>query len=293
MSGMADRHAGVSADRFAWITQPRKERQEMVTVKPISDFSMELFHLDGKVALITGGNTGLGQAYAVGFAKAGADLFIITYDDDWRETRALIEKEGRRVSFEQSDLTSKGAVGQVVESCLEQYGRIDILVNNAGIVNNNYILEYEYSDWQKVLDIHVNVAFSLSKEVAKVMIRQGGGKIINIGSMNSFVNNAIDVAYVAAKHAVLGLTRAFAVELARYKIQVNALCPGYILTSSGIGFFGENREFAGSIPAKRFGDPFDCVGAAIFLASDASDYVSGIALPIDGGFLVRGPMVDE
>jgi 2-dehydro-3-deoxy-D-gluconate 5-dehydrogenase len=265
----------------------------MVTVKNISDFSMNLFRLDGKVAIVTGGNTGLGQAYAAAFAKAGADLFIVTYDKEWQETRELIQKEGRKVVFIQADLTAKEAIGNVVRACLDAYGRIDILVNNAGIVKNNPVLEYKQSDWEAVLDIHVNSTFYLSQEVAKQMVKQGGGKIINIGSMNSFVNNIKDVAYVAAKHAVIGITRAFAVDLAKYNIQVNAICPGYILTSTGIVFFGENKEFAASMPAKRFGDPFDCMGAAIFLASNASDYITGVALPVDGGFLIRGPMTDK
>jgi 2-dehydro-3-deoxy-D-gluconate 5-dehydrogenase len=265
----------------------------MVTVKNISDFNMNLFRLDGKVAIVTGGNTGLGQAYAVAFAKAGADLFIVTYDKEWQETQELIQREGRKVRFIQADLTVRESIDKVVQTCLEVYGKIDILVNNAGIVRSNPLLEYKENDWKAVLDIHVNTTFFLSKEVAKHMVKQGSGKIINIGSMNSYINLSKGVAYVAAKHAVIGLTRAFSVDLAKYNIQVNAICPGYILTSTGIIFFGENKEFASSIPAKRFGDPFDCMGTAIFLASSASDYVTGIAIPIDGGFLIRGTIDDK
>jgi 2-dehydro-3-deoxy-D-gluconate 5-dehydrogenase len=264
----------------------------MVTVKNIADFSMNLFRLDGKVAIITGGNTGLGMTYATAFAKAGADLFIVTWDKEWDETRKLIENEGRKVSFLQADLTVRENIDKVVKACLDVYGKIDILVNNAGIVRNNPLLEYKESDWKDVLEIHVNTTFYLSKEVAKQMVKQGKGKIINIGSMQSFVNLTNGIAYTSAKHAVIGLTRGFAADLAQYNIQVNALCPGYILTSTGIVFFGDDKEFRDSIPAKRFGDPFDCMGTAIFLASDASNYVTGVALPVDGGFLIKGHVAD-
>jgi 2-deoxy-D-gluconate 3-dehydrogenase len=259
----------------------------MPRVKEISGFSMDLFRVNGKAAIVTGAATGLGQAYAVALAKAGADLFIVDLNPA-RETRDLILKEGRKVVYIKADLAARESIDKVVRECVEAYGRIDILVNNAGIIKTAPLLEYSKEDWLSVIEVNVNTVFYLSKEVAKIMAAQGNGKIINIGSMLSFQGSHNAVAYTTARTAVLGLTRAFASELAKYNIQVNALCPGWILSESGIKMFGEDRELAATIPAGRCGDPYDCMGSLIYLASGASDYITGVALPMDGGYLIGG-----
>jgi 2-dehydro-3-deoxy-D-gluconate 5-dehydrogenase len=258
-----------------------------MTSENISDFTMDLFRLHGKVAVVTGGNTGLGQAYAVALSKAGADLFVVTYDDAWEETRQLIAKTGRRVEFLQCDLTVRANIDKAVKACMDVYGKIDILVNNAGLIRFAPLLEFKDEDWKDVVDIHLNATYYLSHAVAKLMAAAGGGKIINIGSMLSYHGSKFAVSYAASKSGVAGLTRAFASELAANNIQVNAIAPGYILSSAGAAFFGDNNDLKSLIPAGRFGYPFDCMGIAIFLASGASDYVTGQVFPVDGGYLIN------
>ena len=144
----------------------------------LDNFSMNFFRLDGKVAIVTGGNTGLGQAYAVALAKAGADLVIPTYDNNWDETRELIEKEGKKVVFVQGDLTKKEDRAKVVEAAMNEYGKIDVLINNAGTIRRTPLLEYKEEDWNAVMDINLNAVYFLSQDVARIMEKQGGGKIV-------------------------------------------------------------------------------------------------------------------
>lgn len=256
----------------------------------IKDFSMDFFSLKGKTAVVTGGNTGLGQGYAVAFAKAGADLFIITYDDKWDETRQLIEAEGRKVEFFKADITDKLQMKNAVSECVKVYGRIDILINNAGTIRRAPLLEYKDEDWDAVMNINLNAVYHLSREVAVIMAKQGSGKIINIASMLSFQGGKFVPPYTASKHGVVGITRAFASELAQYNVQVNAIAPGYIETANTAPIRADanrNQEITARIPTGRWGHPFDVMGAAIFLASRASDYVNGHVLAVDGGWLVR------
>lgn len=253
-------------------------------------FSMDFFSLKDKVAIVTGGNTGLGQAYAVALAKAGADLVIPTHGKNWDETRKLIEKEGRQVTFVQGDLTNKADRKNIVKISMEVYGKIDILVNNAGTIKRAPLLEYSEEDWNSVMDINLNALYFLSQDVAKVMAKQGHGKIINIASMLSFQGGKFVPPYTASKHGVAGLTKAFANELACNNIQVNAIAPGYIKTANTEPIRADekrNAEILDRIPAGRWADPFDLMGAIVFLASKASDYVNGHILAVDGGWLVR------
>ena len=253
-------------------------------------FSMDFFSLKDKVAIVTGGNTGLGQAYAVALAKAGADLVIPTHGKNWDETRKLIEKEGGQVTFVQGDLTNKADRKNIVKISMEVYGKIDILVNNAGTIKRAPLLEYSEEDWNSVMDINLNALYFLSQDVAKVMAKQGHGKIINIASMLSFQGGKFVPPYTASKHGVAGLTKAFANELACNNIQVNAIAPGYIKTANTEPIRADekrNAEILDRIPAGRWADPFDLMGAIVFLASKASDYVNGHILAVDGGWLVR------
>ena len=256
----------------------------------LNKFSMDFFNLNSKVAVVTGGNTGLGQAYAVALAKAGADLLIPTFDTNWDETRELIEAEGKKVVFVQGDLTKKEDRTKVLDKALEEFGKIDILINNAGTIRRAPLLEYKEEDWNAVMDINLNAVYFLSQEVAKIMEKQGGGKIINVASMLSFQGGKFVPPYTASKHGVAGITKAFANELACKNIQVNAIAPGYIKTQNTAPIRADekrNAEILSRIPADRWADPFDLMGSIVFLASRASDYVNGHILAVDGGWLVR------
>lgn len=256
----------------------------------LNSFNMNFFSLDGKVAIVTGGNTGLGQAYAVALAKAGADLVIPTFDTNWDETRVLIENEGRKVVFVQGDLTKKEDRTKVIETTMSEFGKIDILVNNAGTIRRAPLLEYKEEDWNAVMDINLNAVYFLSQEVAKIMVNQKSGKIINIASMLAFQGGKFVPPYTASKHGVAGITKAFANELACHNVQINAIAPGYIKTANTAPIRADenrNAEILSRIPAERWADPFDLMGCVVFLASKASDYVNGHVLAVDGGWLVR------
>jgi 2-deoxy-D-gluconate 3-dehydrogenase len=253
-------------------------------------FSMDFFRLDGKVAIVTGGNKGLGQGFALALAKAGADLFVVTHGNDWDETKKLIQKEGRNVTFFQAELTKKGSTNEIVKACLDAYGKIDILVNNAGTIRRAPLLKYTEEDWNAVMDLNLNALYFLSQEVAKVMVEQKSGKIINVASMLSFQGGKFVPPYTASKHGVAGITKAFANELAVHNVQINAIAPGYIATANTAPIREDetrNKEILSRIPAGRWGAPFDLMGTVVLLASRASDYMNGHILTVDGGWLVR------
>jgi len=256
----------------------------------LQQFSLDYFSLAGKVAIVTGGNTGLGQGYAVALAKAGADLFITTHGSNWEETKELIEKEGSRVAFFQADLTNRESIKDIVPACLSAFGRIDILVNNAGTIRRAPLLEYKQEDWDAVMEINLNSLYFLSQETAKVMAEQKSGKIINVASMLSFQGGKFVPPYTASKHAVAGLTKAFANELAEYNIQINAIAPGYVETANTAPIREDEQrkaEITARIPAGRWATPADLQGVVVFLASKASDYMNGHILAVDGGWLAR------
>lgn len=256
----------------------------------LNEFSLDFFSLAGKVAVVTGGNKGLGQGYAVALAKAGADLFILTHGNEWDETRALIEQQGRRVEFFQADLTDREKVKELVAKCQEVYGQIDILVNNAGTIRRAPLLEYKADDWDAVMELNLNSMFFLSQEVAHLMVKQKSGKIINIASMLSFQGGKFVPPYTASKHGVVGLTKAFTNELAEHGIQVNAIAPGYVKTANTAPIRADekrNGEILARIPAGRWADPADLMGTVVFLASRASDYMNGSIIAVDGGWLSR------
>jgi 2-deoxy-D-gluconate 3-dehydrogenase len=256
----------------------------------LDNFTMDYFSLKGKVAIVTGGNTGLGQSAVVALAKAGADLFVVTHGTNWEETKELVEKEGGNIEFFQADLTKRESITDLVEACMKKYERVDILVNNAGTIRRSPLLEYKDEDWKAVMDLNLNAVYYLSQEVAKIMVKQGGGKIINIASMLSFQGGKFVPAYTASKHGVAGITKAFANELACENIQINAIAPGYIATANTAPLRADekrNAEILGRIPANRWGQPSDLMAVVVFLASKGSDYMNGHILAIDGGWLVR------
>ncbi|MDP1510445.1 2-dehydro-3-deoxy-D-gluconate 5-dehydrogenase KduD [Paenibacillus sp. CMAA1739] len=256
----------------------------------LDHFSLDFFSLKGKTAIVTGGNTGLGQGYSVALAKAGANLFIVANNDDYEETRRLLEPTGVKFVFYQADLTEKASLKKLVEECIKEFGKIDILVNNAGTIRRAPLLEYKDEDWDAVMEINLNAVYHLSQEVAKIMVEQKSGKIINVASMLAFQGGKFVPPYTASKHAVAGLTKAFANELAVHNIQINAIAPGYIATANTAPIRADenrNREILSRIPAGRWGDPSDLMGVVVFLASQGSDYMNGHILAVDGGWLVR------
>lgn len=253
----------------------------------ITDFSMDMFSLKGKAAIVTGANQNLGMAYALAFAKAGADLFIPHFTDETDTIRKLIEAEGRKVTFIKGDLTQKDHINDVVQGCLDAYGKIDILVNNAGMGIFHDFLDYPDEAWQKVININMNAVYYLSHEVGKVMAKQRSGKIINIASALSFTADKLCPPYVASKHAIVGITRTFANELGQYNIQTNAIAPGFYQTEINKAI-SDNKAFYDKInsriPDGRWGCAYDLMGTAVFLASDASNYINGWTINVDGGF---------
>jgi len=252
---------------------------------------LESFRLDGKVAVVTGSTRGLGQSAAVALAEAGADLALIDRSVA-TETAQRISDLGRRVHPIELDLihATPSQLDDAVQSVVQTLGRVDILINNAGIIRRAPLLEHQASDWDDVLAINLDAVFHLSQAAAKRFAAQGSGKIINVASMLSFQGGILVPGYTASKHAVAGLTKAFANELAAHGINVNAIAPGYMATDNTAQIRAdEDREKAilGRIPAGRWGTPADLQGPFVFLASAASDYLNGAIIPVDGGWLVR------
>lgn len=256
----------------------------------INDFSMDFFSIKGKNAIITGGNSGLGQSFALALAKAGANVFCASYVDDDGTTQKLIEGAGVKYEFMQADISVKGVPKTIVEACVEKFGSVDILVNCAGICKINDVLDFDRDDWDPMIAINLTAAFELSHECAKYMIPQKGGKIINICSLFSFLGGLGSPAYAAMKHGLTGLTKAYADELAKHNIQVNGIAPGYYATDVTKVTRSNpetNKRVLDHIPAERWGERQDLMGACVFLASKASEYVNGTMVVVDGGYLVR------
>ncbi|MCS0615003.1 2-dehydro-3-deoxy-D-gluconate 5-dehydrogenase KduD [Massilia kyonggiensis] len=250
---------------------------------------LDLFNLAGRTALVTGANTGLGQGIAIALAAAGADIVAAgrsPADDTAAQVRAL----GRRFLDVRADLSSTAPVRDVVDAAVALNGRLDIVVNNAGIIRRADSLEVDEADWDAVIDTNLKSVFFLAQAAARHMAAHGGGKIVNIASLLSFQGGIRVPAYAASKSAVAGLTRALANEWAAQGINVNAIAPGYFDTNNTAALradFVREPAILARIPAGRWGQPGDLAGAAVFLASRASDYVHGIVLPVDGGWLAR------
>jgi 2-deoxy-D-gluconate 3-dehydrogenase len=250
---------------------------------------LDLFNLAGRTALVTGANTGLGQGIAVALAQAGADI-VAAGRSDTGATGARVTQLGRRFLDVRADLSTTGPIRDVVDAAIGLNGRLDIVVNNAGIIRRADSLDVEEADWDAVVDTNLKSVFFLSQAAARHMAANGGGKIVNIASLLSFQGGIRVPAYAASKSAVAGLTRALANEWATQGINVNAIAPGYFDTNNTAALRADPvREPAilARIPAGRWGEPQDLAGAAVFLASRASDYVHGIVLPVDGGWLAR------
>lgn len=256
----------------------------------ITDFSLDHFSLRGKRAVVTGGNTGLGQAFTVALAKGGADVFVPGLFNDGGETAELVLAEGRRYAELTIDITAPEAPAQAIETAVEELGGIDILVNSAGISRIADVAAFGREQWDPMVAVNLTAAFEMAHEAGKRMIEQGSGKIINIASLFAFLGGLGSPAYAATKHGIVGLTRAYADELGGHGIQVNAIAPGYFttrITEQSRADAEVNRRIIEHTPAGRWGDVADLMGATVFLASPASDFINGHTLTVDGGYLVR------
>lgn len=254
---------------------------------------ISLFDLTGRVAIVTGGNAGLGLAIAQGLAEAGADVVIADRNaDNAAQAEAALAAYGRRVLSLTVDVTDAIAIQAMVTTTLKQFGRIDILVNNAGISLSGPPQEMPLADWQKVIDVNLTAPFLCAQAVYPAMKAAGGGKIINIASVLAVLGAGGAANYAASKGGILQLTRSLAVAWAADNIQVNAILPGWIdtdLTRRAKEIRTELHDrILARTPAGRWGRPDDLAGAAVFLASAASDFVQGAALTVDGGFSIAG-----
>jgi 2-deoxy-D-gluconate 3-dehydrogenase len=248
------------------------------------------FDLSGKTAVVTGANTGIGQAIAVGLARAGADIVVIGRTSP-AATALAVQDSGRKFHSVQADLAQPLQAQAVVGQVLQLAGRIDILVNNAGVIRRAEALDFTQSDWDDVLNVNLKTPFFLAQAAARAMLAAGrGGKIINIASMLSFQGGIRVASYTASKSGVAGLTRLLANEWAGKGINVNAIAPGYVATNNTAALRADenrNRDILARIPAGRWAKPEDIAGAAVFLASAAADYIHGAIIPVDGGWLAR------
>jgi 2-deoxy-D-gluconate 3-dehydrogenase len=247
------------------------------------------FDLTGRIALVTGANTGIGRAIAVALAGAGADVALAGRSSA-DETAAQVRALGRRAALIEADLSTTAPVQDVVDQTIAELGGLDILVNNAGIIRRVDAVDFSEADWDAVIDTNLKSLFFLSQAAGRHMIAKGSGKIVNIASLLSFQGGIRVPSYTAAKSGVAGLTKALANEWAGKGVNVNAIAPGYIATNNTAALQADetrNRQILERIPAGRWGDPNDIAGAAVFLAAPASDYVNGHVLAVDGGWLGR------
>jgi 2-deoxy-D-gluconate 3-dehydrogenase len=252
--------------------------------------SQDPFRLDGKVALVTGSASGIGAGIATALATAGADVVCHGRSDSGRATVEEVVRLGRRSFGIQADLADRTTHAELIAETIQRFGRLDILVNNAGLIRRAPAVEYSDEDWDELLAVNLSAVFRLAREAGKHMLERGSGSIINIASLLSFQGGIRVPAYAASKGGVAQLTKALANEWAARGITVNAIAPGYIATNNTAPLRADperNRQILERIPAGRWGDPSDIAGATVFLAGDASRYVNGHVLVVDGGWMGR------
>ncbi|MGK9476088.1 SDR family oxidoreductase [Melioribacter sp. OK-6-Me] len=251
---------------------------------------LDKFKLDGKIALVTGSNQGIGQKYAQALAEAGADIIGVSYVDDFAETEKLVKAAGRNFKSYVSDFSDRKSLYNFIEQVKKDFPRIDILVNNAGTILRKPIAEHPDEYWDKVIEVNLSAQFILTREIGKEMVARGYGKIVFIASLLSFQGGILVPGYAASKGGVKQLTMAFANEWASKGVTVNAIAPGYIATENTRPLREDpvrNKAIQDRIPAGRWGVPEDLMGAMVFLCSDASSYVNGTVLVVDGGWMAR------
>lgn len=251
---------------------------------------LDQFKLDGRVALVTGAAAGLGQSIAIALAEAGAEVACHGNTRSPEATCDAVAKTGRTALAVTGDLAKAETPRHLYDSVVRKFGRLDILVNNAGTIRRAPAVDYSEEDWAAVIEVNLSAVFRLSQLAGRTMIEQGRGKIINIASLLSFQGGITVPAYAASKGGVAQLTKALANEWAGKGINVNAIAPGYMRTANTKALQEDatrNRQILERIPAGRWGEPSDLAGAAVFLASSASDYINGEILVVDGGWMGR------
>jgi 2-dehydro-3-deoxy-D-gluconate 5-dehydrogenase len=248
---------------------------------------LDRFRLDGRVAVVSGGTQGIGRAIALALAEAGADLAAVS-----RRPAPEVEQQvlalGRRYLHWKADLTQREQTRAVIPGIAKQLGSVDILVNSAGVIRRSPAAEYSEPDWDTTLEIDLSATFVLCRAAGRLMLEKGRGKIINVGSILSFQGGVNVVSYAAAKHGIAGLTRALANEWAAKGVNVNAIAPGFFATELTEALQRDavrSQSITARTPAARWGAPADIAGAAVFLASAASDFIHGVVLPVDGGWM--------
>jgi len=251
---------------------------------------IDQFRLAGKVAIVTGCSTGLGQGMAFGLAEAGADIAGVDRGDS-PETLSYIESLGRKFLDIRADLSSLAPIESILSRTVDTFGKVDILVNNAGIIRRADAIDFGEKDWDDVMNVNIKSLFFLSQAAARQFLKQGTrGKIINVASMLSFQGGIRVPSYTASKSGVMGVTRLMANEWAKFNININAIAPGWFVTNNTAPLRADpvrSSEILGRIPAGRWGMPEDLKGVVVFLASDASNYVNGFTIAVDGGWLAR------
>lgn len=251
---------------------------------------LDKFKLDGKTALITGSNQGIGQAYAQALAEAGADIIGVSYQSDFTETEKLITATGRKFKSYISDFSNRDSLYEFINSVRSDFKQIDILVNNAGMILRKPISEHPDEYWDKVIDVNLSAQFILTREIGKEMAERGYGKIVFIASLLSFQGGITVPGYAASKGGIKQLTMAFANEWASKGVTVNAIAPGYIATENTKALREDavrNKSILDRIPAGKWGTPEDLMGTIVFLCSDASNYLNGSVVTVDGGWMGR------
>ena len=250
---------------------------------------MKLFDLTGKVAIVTGASTGLGQGMSIGLAEAGSDLVLVDICPA-TETAEIVNNLGRRSLVIVADLSKLESVNVIVDRTLDTFGKIDILINNAGIIRRTPAIDFSEKDWDDVMNVNSKTVFFLSQSVAKDMMKRKSGKIINVASLLSFQGGITVPSYAASKGAVAQITKALANEWAQHGININAIAPGYMVTNNTEQLRKDpvrTKSISDRIPAGRWGTPDDLKGVVVFLASSSSDYVNGHILIVDGGWMAR------
>ncbi|MED4022123.1 SDR family oxidoreductase [Priestia aryabhattai] len=252
--------------------------------------TVDLFSLDGKVAAITGATRGIGRSMAIALAEAGSDIALLQRSKEFLGVKEEIERLGRKCFIANCDLENASQVSEAISSVVAYFGKLDILVNNAGIQRRSPAVDFAEEDWDAVMNVNLKTVWLLCQQAGRQMLKQGSGKIINMASLLSYQGGITVPAYAAAKGGVAQLTKALSNEWAAKGVNVNGIVPGYIATDMNEALINDetrSRQIIERIPAGRWGQADDFKGAVVFLASDASAYIHGHLLAVDGGWLGR------
>ncbi|HEX2984260.1 MAG TPA: SDR family NAD(P)-dependent oxidoreductase [Ignavibacteriales bacterium] len=251
---------------------------------------LDKFKLDGKTALITGANKGIGQSYALALAEAGADIIGVSFESDFSETEKLITNAGRKFKSYVSDFSSRESLYEFIKQVKADFPKIDILINNAGTILRKPIAEHPDEYWDKVIEINLTAQFILTRELGKEMVKRGYGKVVFIASLLAFQGGVFVPGYAASKGGVKQLAMSFSNEWAGSGVTINAIAPGYIATDNTRPLREDparSKAILDRIPANRWGTPEDLMGTVVFLSSPASDYLNGTVVTVDGGWMGR------